>query len=180
MLAAQAQGHCATNTLHLPAGKSTASTRPRPLCKKYSSCSLPLVHTPELGQAAAPHQGSPKRTPEFIYNIPQVTYHRKERVQYNSRTQQRKGIGRPKTLQLSPQPLVLGRPGSPIPARSEHRWAGGCHPSPRSSPAAQVGKADTVTLSGSGKDTGTIHTIPGASGLRRHPWRGSTTYGHPG
>lgn len=101
---------------------------------KHGSCSLPLAHAPELGQAAAPHQGSPKRTPEFIYNTPQVTYHRKERVQYNSRTQQRKGIGSPKTLQPSPQPLALGRPGSPIPACPEHRWAGGCHPSPRGSP----------------------------------------------
>lgn len=108
-------------------------------CKNKQLLLLPLVHAPELGQAAAPHQGSPKRTPAFIYNTPQVTYHRKERVQYNSRTQQRKGIGSPKSLQPSPQPLVLHRPGSPIPASSEHRRAGGCQPSHRA--AQQLGWA---------------------------------------
>lgn len=130
MLAARAQGHCATATLHLPAGKPTAQQVQKP----NTAPAPALVHTPELGQAAASHQGSPKRTPAFIYNTPQVTYHRKERVQYNSRTQQRKGIGSPKSLQPSPQPLALHRPGSPIPASSEHRRAGGCQPSHGAAP----------------------------------------------
>lgn len=170
---ARAQGHCATDACTCLQGNQQPQQvqGQGPFAKnKHSSCSLPLGHAPELGQAAAPHQGSPKRTPAFIYNTPQVTYHGKERVQYNSRTQQRKDIGSSKSLQPSPQLLVLGRPGSPIPASSKHRRAGGCHPCPRSSPAAQVGEVDTVTLSGSGKDKGTIHAVPGASGLRKRPW----------
>lgn len=96
---------------------------------KHSSCSLPLDHAPELGQAAAPHQGRPKRTPAFIYNTPQVTYHRKERVQYNSRTQQRKGTGSLESLQHS---------------HSHWYWAGLAAPSP---PAQSTGGQGAATPS---------------------------------
>lgn len=98
-----------------------------PLRKINTAPTLPSAHTPELGQAAAPHQGSPKRTPAFIYNTPQVTYHRKERVQYNSRTQQRKGTGSRESLQ---------------PSHSPWHWAGLAAPSP---PARSTGGQGAAT-----------------------------------
>lgn len=106
---------------------------------KHSSCSLPLVHAPELGQAAALHQGSPKRTPAFIYNTPQVTYHRKERVQYNSRTQQRKGTGSPKSLQSS-HSHGTGQAWQPHPRQLGAQAGRGLPPLPTEQPSSSGGR----------------------------------------